>query len=67
MIFIASHRGFGLDRRPILARTLGLEPKPMVLETTMLPITPGPYMVRPTGIEPARLNANGFSYHTMLP
>ena len=35
-----------------MARTLGLEPKPTVLETAMLPITPGPYMVVARGIEP---------------
>ena len=36
-----------------MARTLGLEPKPTVLETAMLPITPGPYMVGVAGFEPA--------------
>lgn len=35
------------------AGRLGLEPRPTVLETAMLPITPNPYMVRVAGIEPA--------------
>ena len=34
-----------------MARTLGLEPRPAVLETDMLPITPSPYMVSPMRLE----------------